>query len=735
MKYAFLSFLLLSCSQIFGQQVPALRPFSENGSTLSKHWKWHAGDNPQWAQPTFDDQKWSDIQLDQSIHHLPQIRQAQLGWLRRPIRVNALLVNKPLCFYIRQVGAAEIYLDGKPLDTLGVVSSSPSQEVTHSIAKVIPFSLSDTNQHTIAVRFSFTKNNFYYPGSNQETFTLKVFETKTLGSWIRKTSSRTSGFLFFSISLFLVFSILHFLFYRSNRSKTVSLTLGFTMLTFALAFVAESLDTQLQSSSHQQIGELTTFITFYLGVILINVSLYHYLHQPFSYFFFIQAILIAVSLVCMIMEVDVPYGLAVWPPFLLIFTDFIRVSILAERRKDSNAKVPIYSLVVAAGCLVLAIVFFSIAGAFVGFNNTQNGYLEFVVVVAMLLIFVMLFSIPVGLSFSLVREYSRTHQSLRKKIQELESLSAKSLAQEQEKQHILAVQNETLERQVAERTNELKASIEHLKTTQDQLIQSEKLASLGELTAGIAHEIQNPLNFVNNFSEVSIELLKELNELKEEKMAKGEGPKDDELETELLGDIEQNLQKINHHGKRASSIVKGMLEHSRTGSGKKEPIDINTLADEYLRLAYHGLRAKDKCFNADFNLEAAENLPKINVVAQDISRVLLNLINNAFYAVQQKKAANLSKNYQPAVWVSTQHITDKNAVGWVEIHVKDNGTGIPEEVQDKIFQPFFTTKPTGQGTGLGLSLAYDIVTKGHGGTLDVESRQGEGTEFIVKLPV
>ncbi|AXE21717.1 two-component sensor histidine kinase [Runella rosea] len=437
----------------------------------------------------------------------------------------------------------------------------------------------------------------------------------------------------------------------------------------------------------------------------------------------------------MAIEVDVPYGLAVWPPFLLIFIDFIRVSILAERRKDSNAKVPIYSLVVAAGCLVLAIVFFAIAGAFVGFNNTQNGYIELVMTIGMLLIFVMLFSIPVGLSFSLVREYSRTHQSLRKKIQELESLSAKSLAQEQEKQHILAIQNETLERQVAERTTELKASIEHLKTTQDQLIQSEKLASLGELTAGIAHEIQNPLNFVNNFSEVSIELLKELNEIKEEKTAKGEGPKDDELETELLGDIEQNLQKINHHGKRASSIVKGMLEHSRTGSGKKEPIDINTLADEYLRLAYHGLRAKDKCFNADFSLEATENLPKINVVAQDISRVLLNLINNAFYAVQQKKGTDLSSNYQPAVVVSTQYITDKNGVDWVEIRVKDNGTGIPEEVQDKIFQPFFTTKPTGQGTGLGLSLAYDIVTKGHGGTLDVESYQGEGTEFIVKLPV
>jgi two-component system NtrC family sensor kinase len=277
--------------------------------------------------------------------------------------------------------------------------------------------------------------------------------------------------------------------------------------------------------------------------------------------------------------------------------------------------------------------------------------------------------------------------------------------------------------------NKAEKALTELKSTQAQLVQKEKLASLGELTAGIAHEIQNPLNFVNNFSEVSEELVEELEE--EQQKTK----RDPELEADLLGDLKQNLQKINHHGKRASSIVKGMLEHSRTGTGERQLTDINQLADEYLRLSYHGLRAKDSQFNSDYELMADENSPKIEVVPQEIGRVLLNLINNAFYAVNER-AKRGESNYQPKVTVSTKisPLLQGEGKGEVEIRVQDNGTGIPDAIKAKIFQPFFTTKPTGEGTGLGLSLAYDIVTKGHGGTMEVESVVGEGTTFIVKLP-
>jgi len=264
------------------------------------------------------------------------------------------------------------------------------------------------------------------------------------------------------------------------------------------------------------------------------------------------------------------------------------------------------------------------------------------------------------------------------------------------------------------------AALQELKSTQSQLIQSEKMASLGELTAGIAHEIQNPLNFVNNFSEVNKELVDEMQtELKAGKI-------DDAIA--ISNDIKDNEEKINHHGKRADAIVKGMLQHSRSSSGTKEPTNINALADEYLRLAYHGLRAKEKSFNATMKTDFDQTIGKINIIPQDIGRVILNLITNAFYAVKERQKAE-GNTYEPTVEVSTMK-EGNNAL----IAVKDNGNGIPPKILDKIFQPFFTTKPTGQGTGLGLSLSYDIV-KAHGGELKVETKEGEGSEFIIELPV
>jgi len=264
----------------------------------------------------------------------------------------------------------------------------------------------------------------------------------------------------------------------------------------------------------------------------------------------------------------------------------------------------------------------------------------------------------------------------------------------------------------------LESTLTNLKAAQTQLIQSEKMASLGELTAGIAHEIQNPLNFVNNFSEVNSEMIEEVNQ-EIDKGNLGEAKA-------ILKDLKENQEKINQHGKRADAIVKGMLQHSRTSSGQKEPTDINTLCDEYLRLAYHGLRARDKSFHATFETDFDDSLEKINLVPQDIGRVILNLVNNAFYEVNEK-AKQQVPGYEPLVTVSTRKMNGK-----VEISIKDNADGIPETTREKIFQPFFTTKPTGQGTGLGLSLSYDIV-KAHGGSLEVESKEGQGSKFIITL--
>lgn len=266
----------------------------------------------------------------------------------------------------------------------------------------------------------------------------------------------------------------------------------------------------------------------------------------------------------------------------------------------------------------------------------------------------------------------------------------------------------------------LSETLSDLKSTQSQLIQREKMASLGELAAGISHEIQNPLNFVNNFSEVSRELISEVFE----ELSKG----NQQDAMNILEDVKENLDKINHHGKRADSIIKGMLQHSRSSSGTKEPTDINALADEFLRLAYHGLRARDKSFNALMKTDFDQKLGKVNVIPQDMGRVILNLITNAFYAANEKRITG-KENYQPTVQVSTRKTKDK-----VMVLVQDNGNGIPQHVLGKIFQPFFTTKPAGEGTGLGLSMSYDIVTKGHGGELTVETSEGLGTTFTIVIP-
>jgi two-component system, NtrC family, sensor kinase len=301
--------------------------------------------------------------------------------------------------------------------------------------------------------------------------------------------------------------------------------------------------------------------------------------------------------------------------------------------------------------------------------------------------------------------------------------------EEEKENKLIQARKAELEVLVAERTAELTkqkeeliTAVDHLKATQSQLVQSEKMASLGELTAGIAHEIQNPLNFVNNFAEVNSELIEELREEQEREIP------DKELIEEILHDLADNMQKMVHHGKRADSIVKGMLMHSRSGSGEKEVVDVNALADEYMRLAYHGLRAKDKSFNAALEKDFQTEVLMARVMPQDFGRVLLNIFNNAFYAVMQRKKM-ADEAYQPSVYLSSR--LENNGV---EIRIRDNGTGIPDSVRAKIFEPFFTTKPTGQGTGLGLSLGYEIIHAGHNGTLEVESEKDSFTEFIIRIP-
>ena len=304
-----------------------------------------------------------------------------------------------------------------------------------------------------------------------------------------------------------------------------------------------------------------------------------------------------------------------------------------------------------------------------------------------------------------------------------------------QKQRILRMERHKSQAKELEQAKEIEKAYTELKVTQEQLIQAEKMASLGELTAGIAHEIKNPLNFINNFSEINLELLAEIDEDSSSKDAAAVP-----IELQILKYIKKNSEKINHHGKRVDSIVKGMLQHSRLGNLNKELIDINALCEETIKLAYHGYRAKEKTFNAAFETRFDPDLPKVNAVPQDLGRVILNIINNGLYAVHYKKRMTASDNrpdqlasdawYIPILVLTTRKMDHK-----IVITISDNGHGIPSQNLAKIFQPFFTTKPTGEGTGLGLSMAYDIITNGHGGELKVKSREGEGTDFEITIPI
>jgi signal transduction histidine kinase len=508
-------------------------------------------------------------------------------------------------------------------------------------------------------------------------------------------------FIFMRVGLLLLLSIWHFALYRSNPNQKANLY--FFIYAFFLS-ISEIL--MALASRHPQLVVTKmvflsiSLLSIYIGTLFLLVAVYKIFRFKFKFFFWAVAFITFFSLLSFGFYNPYSFWMAnlfVIPPLI----EIIRVTLLATRAKHRGATILISG---AINWAIFFILFDLFAFGYIPAGpNWLWGHLVFNI---------SWMSLPVAISIYLALESSYASRTLTEKLVEVQQLSA-------EKQQILASQKEELEKRVEQRTTELKHSLQELKSTQTQLIQSEKMASLGELTAGIAHEIQNPLNFVNNFSETNTELLQEA-ETEFKSGNNNEG-------LFLLADIKKNEQKIAHHGKRAEAIVKSMLEHSRSTKGEKQLTDLNALCDEYLRLAYHGFRAKDKTFNATIETRLDDSIGKVNLVPQDIGRVLLNLFNNAFWAVNEKKK-QVEQTYEPTVSVSSKSASDR-----IEIIVSDNGNGIYKQIIDKVFQPFFTTKSTGQGTGLGLSLSYDII-KAHGGELKVESIEGEGAIFIIQFP-
>ncbi|MVN77564.1 histidine kinase [Hymenobacter sp. HMF4947] len=682
------------------------------GLLLAKGWRAHAGDNPAWSQPDFDERDWDTLNPTRPRRELPPALSTGISWLRLRVQLgDSLRLRAPL-LSVNYLGAVEVYYNGHLLRREGGFSGGPTEGLLSRLrAEPIALPTSGGAEGVLAVRLA-----PYHPwlqrGVEHQSLCKLTLQTERQ---LRQLQQQTVAYALATAVMaggFLLLTLLHLVFFYYNPAKCANRYFARYTLTLAMALAGlysnDVLLSPLQSGWVQW--------WFLVIEVLVALSGLYAVRALYALFGFSPGRLYAglwLSGGCLLV---VAVGWLYLPPVGLAFVGFMVVTTLEQlrltsralRQRQRGAGIIATGFAVALLALLLLV---AIAGAAIDPPG-----------IVLLPLFTLVFlASPLGISLFLAREFALDAELLQVKLREVERLSAQALVQEQEKQALLASQNETLEHQVQQRTGELQRSLADLRTAQAQLIQKEKMASLGELTAGIAHEIQNPLNFVTNFADVSQELLQE------SKVAQAAG--DAHEVAALTEDIIQNLRKINEHGQRASSIVRGMLAHSRASSGERQPVDVNALCEEYLHLAYHGLRAKNQTLQADLKTDFAPQLPTVKAVPGDLGRVLLNLFTNAFYAVQQRHLRGES-GYVPTVSVQTRHLNQQ-----LEIQVQDNGTGMSAAIQAKIFQPFYTTKPAGEGTGLGLSLSYDIITKGYGGTLTCESWVGQGSRFCLHLPL
>jgi signal transduction histidine kinase len=702
-------FLFLICrtnAQDSLDRVFHISQIPQNGLVLDSDWVYKSGDDPERSKPEFNDKDWTAASPADEWHHLPEVQKSNIGWFRLKLKVDSTWLGKSMAILLSGLGAEEVYLNGKLIYKYGRVSANYNEEQTRFFTNdLLSLELGDQPMQTIAIRHSFNKKNLYLKFSNEKPIARIVLKEINQGfSDHIKDTSFDSTLRTLQVSFYLPLGFLLLFLFFSFRLKREYLYSGIFCFCLFIAILFHILAlSEPTTVSRSDYLLLVTQVFYVIGCFCFINAVYILYNLRKNFFYYIVILYGLWSIPFYFLSYD-SSGLFNAFFFPVINLEFLRLSIQAVRRGRKGAWI----------LLTTSIAFAASICTYIWFNI--NGYVE-----SSSLFQCVSFMIPgIGFSFFYASEFARNSVELQVQAIEVKKLSDEMIEKEREKQQILSSQNETLEKLVAERTAALRQSLKDLRDTEQQLIQREKMASLGELTAGIAHEIQNPLNFVNNFSEVNKELLDEVKtELQQGK---------NDVALHLIEDLYQNSEKINYHGKRADAIVKGMLQHSRSNSGQKEPIDINALAEECLQLSYHGLRVKDNSFNVIIKTDLDNGVGKVNVISREIGDVMLNLLNNAFYAVNEKKNHN-QNGYEPTVTV-----TSKKANGEVQINIMDNGNGIPQKIIDKIFQPFFTTKPTGQGTGLGLSLSYDIITKGHGGEIKVKTKEGEGSTFIVTLP-
>ena len=713
-KFIVSSFSLLFTIFCQAQDVFMLNDPLESAIILTDNWTYRMGDEPGASAIDFDDQGWKSIHpAEDIVDSIPADVKTGIGWMRLKFRVTDDARNQQLAVMIRQSIASEIYLNGKIIAKYGVVSGYPSQIVADDpLHEPVQLNISNDSIQLLAVRFAVQPGIRYakhYAAIN-DFLNMMVVRYDIAVEKYKGIYMRPWQRMFMQGIIFMVF-IVHFSFFIMLPVQRANLYFAVAALFFVIGSMTHNYYYYGASPEQKFLAAVMTSIFYASHQIFMFTSIHSYLKLRTRLAFWI---LVAVESVGIILGAlwyrkGVKYTIA-WIP-LVCYLLIIFISVVAERRKVKEARILTIGFSIATVCYLIFQV--------VNILDTSPTFLTPLLSPTAFIFLIYTLAPPAAVSIFLAYNFASTSTRLQDKLFEVEILSKKNVAAQKEKQELLASQNMQLEAKVHERTAALNKSLSDLTSAQSQLIQSAKMASLGELTAGIAHEIQNPLNFVNNFSEVNAELIGDA----EQEIEKGNISD----VRSILKTVKDNEEKISYHGKRADAIVKGMLQHSRSASGSKELTDINAIAYSYLRIAFHGWRAKEKKFDVNLISEYDQSILPIDIVRQDIGRVILNLINNAFYTVTEKKKLK-PDGYEPTVILST-----KKSDNSVIIMVKDNGEGIPQRLLNKIFQPFFTTKPAGQGIGLGLSLSYDIV-KAHNGELKVVTTEGEGSEFLIILP-
>ena len=716
LKYLLVLALLSTCYQAIGQDELLITKEMLGKNELlvldeKDGWMFRPGNDSTWAKKDLNMSGWQKFNPTQlSVKNADQSGRAE-GWFRLKIRVDTSLRNFPLYIEKDSWDAAEVYINGRLIQTFGRMGPTLDtyQAYINNGLLPTPVSLKSDSLYVLAIHFlDYTAmiphrlrskmhvSNFLYLGG-QKFFDERVEKLRTFP--VVYAIEITTGSI-----LCLFFWLLVFLNPREKNVRLIAILSTLNTLSMIVMMV-DGLSGVTYSQSRFVFSSGLIVLSAYLSYMIRVVSQIFTKNISRELNYFSGAIfLFGVLNALVIFHIS-----AMLLVGILSFVTSLSITIKYWKTLRGSQWTFVGGIVSFGFFLTLVVL--------LNFLD-QIGMIYFSVLYINIGFLLIWLSLPISMLIYVCIRY-------REIINEVTDNARQVVQIAEEKRILLSRQNSILEEEVTRRTSELREakedverSLDELKSTQAQLIQSEKMASLGELTAGIAHEIQNPLNFVNNYSEVNVELINDIS------VELDQGDVDEARL--LLSDLKDNETKIHYHGKRADAIVRSMMQHSRTSNGTREPTNLNALADEYLRLAYQSMKAKNSDFEAEFSTDFDQTLPMVEVVQQDMGRVLLNIINNAFQAVQERRLSAIEV-YQPEVKVVTRKLEDS-----VEIKIEDNGPGIPATIKDKIFQPFFTTKPTGQGTGLGLSLAYDIV-KAHGGDLYFETREGPGTEFVIRL--